>query len=207
VGPLGVAIGRWPDANRFVFKGDIGELQLWRYDPVRTATEFLDCCCSRDVAPLQEVLTALRDRGVGWGQAIASARAAQQATLELVQAIRAAGPAAVSELAGVVAATRVALLRRDRHRMAELRRRAQLMVDASAGSTVRSNWEQRVDHIAHDIGLGRPQQDAALHALCLDVFAPHDDRPRHDPSPPLEGGPWDHVPTPEPLTPPDREVD
>jgi hypothetical protein len=207
VGPLGIAIGRWPDANQYVFKGDIGELQLWRFDPVRTVTEFLDCCCGRGGAPLDDVLARLRDRGVDWARAGAAARDAQQATLELIQSIRGAGPAAAAELDRIVTASRLALLRRDRRRVAALRDAARALVDSSAGAGASNTWEQEMDRIAREIGLSRPDQDAVVRALCFDAFMPAADLPDAGPTPPAEGGPWDNVPTPEPFPPLDRRPD
>lgn len=203
VGPLGVAIGRWPDDNRYVFKGNIGELQLWRFDPVRTVIDYLDCCCGRDGAPLDDAVAALRERGVGWADAVSAARDAQQATLDLVQAIRGASDAAAVELDRIFAASRLAILRRDRRRVAALRASIQALVDSSAAAAA-VEWERGMGRIAREIGLTAPHRDAVIRALCLDVFAPPGDRrdPHPRPSPPVEGGPWDDVPTPEPFPPP-----
>jgi hypothetical protein len=209
VGRLGIAIGRWPDANQYVFKGYIGEVQLWRFDPVRTTTQFLDCCCRGDARRLDDVLAEVRNTGVDWASAVAAARDSQQQTLNLVQTVRGASPTAAAELDELIALARLALLRRDSSALAALRGRAQSLVDATAGAAQRVAWVQRMDDIAEGMGFTPPHQEIFLDVLCLDVFAAPSDRPRPDPvpAPPIRGGPWDEVPTPESLTPPRTEPD
>ncbi|WP_405395412.1 LamG domain-containing protein [Microbispora hainanensis] len=207
VGPLGVAIGRWPDANRYAFKGGIGELQIWRFDPVKAVTKYLSCCCHRDTAPLEAVLAELRERGVDGAQAAELARQAQQATLDLLQAVHGPEAKGNTELERSLDLFQRALAGRDRRRLSPLRRRARDLLQADANAGALTGWRQRMEDIARQIGLSRREQEAMLHALCLDVVPPDDPhRPRPDPSPAVEGGPWDHVPTPEPLIPADRRV-
>lgn len=117
VGPLGVAIGRWPDANRYAFKGGIGELQIWRFDPVKAVTKYLSCCCHRDTAPLEAVLAELRERGVDGAQAAELARQAQQATLDLLQAVHGPEAKGNTELERSLDLFQRALAGRDRRRL------------------------------------------------------------------------------------------
>jgi len=62
VGKLGVSIGSWPDAEQYTFDGFIGEVQLYKYDPLEEISGLLDPCCF-DPEPLREVRERLRDEG------------------------------------------------------------------------------------------------------------------------------------------------
>ena len=198
VGPLGIAIGRWPDAYQYVFKGQIGEVQVWRWDPVNTALGFVDCCCRGDRALLDEVVKDLRDRGFDWAQLQDMARALQQDNLNQAAAARAAGPQQAAALEQVHLAARAALLRQDGIRLAALADRARVLLDQALGVGPRAEWEDRVAAMAE--GLGWPGQRLAQLArmFCLDAAAPPrtPDPTRPSPGPPE---PWDDVRVPEPF--------
>ena len=64
VGPLGIAIGHWPDPpSTYTFHGHIGETRLYAYDPAEEARRLATRCCMD-----QEALAAETDRLVkdGW---------------------------------------------------------------------------------------------------------------------------------------------
>ncbi|WP_067832514.1 LamG-like jellyroll fold domain-containing protein [Actinomadura kijaniata] len=198
VGSLGVAIGRWPDSSQYVFKGNIGELQLWRYDPVATVTQFLDCCCRADLEPLDEILADLRGNDIDWRQVLEAARAGQQANLDLLAAVRTADPQQAVALAAILAAVRTALDRRDRARLDALRARGAAVIDASAGRPERDHWTQRITELATGLGWGPRELGRLARALCLDTFGPRRDSDSRS----VPGGsadPWDQVATPEPF--------
>ena len=59
VGPAGLTIGHWPEpVDRYAFRGDIGEVWLWRDRP---DPPFDDCCLDRDA--LADAGSALRRLG------------------------------------------------------------------------------------------------------------------------------------------------
>jgi Concanavalin A-like lectin/glucanases superfamily len=204
VGLLGIAIGRWPDANEYVFKGHIGELQVWRFDPFRTALQFLDCCCDRDPDLLDEVLADLRDRGVDWARLRVAAAGLQQENLDLAAAVRAATTDGATVLDEVLVALRTAMLRRSRVQLAALHDRAEAVVDSSAGVQRRAEYEQRVTEIAASLGWDRRRLDRLVAALCLDVLAPPQ-TPDPTAPPGRAPDPWDDVRTPEPFSRPDAD--
>jgi hypothetical protein len=202
VGPLGLAIGRWPDANQYVFKGHLGEVQVWRWDPVRTALAFLDCCCKGDRALLDEVIADLRDRGVGWRHLQQLARTLQQDNLDQAAAARAAGQEQAGAVQQLYLAARTALSRRDGTRLAAVADRARLLLDDALGPGPRGDWEQRVAATAESLGWPRQRLARLARMFCLDASAPPTtpDPVRPQPGPPA---PWDDVRVPEPFPPPD----
>ena len=202
VGPLGIAIGRWPDPNQYVFKGNIGELQLWRYDPIKTVTDLLNSCCGNDRSALDALMAELREKGIGWRDMIGIARDGSEVSRDLMWALRQAGETATLELDRIVAGSELALLQRDRSRLGAFQRRMRALIDSAIGREAYQQYEQQMRTIAAQIGLSSSQANAVLRALCLDFLIPpqgDDSKPDGRPSPLAEGGPWDDVRTPEPF--------
>lgn len=198
VGALGLAIGRWPDAHSYVYKGHIGELQVWRYDAERTAIALLDCCCDRDPALLDPPLSTLRDAGVDWTRLRAAANELQGSNLELAGAVANAGEASASDFENLLAQARVALHRRDTQQLQVLRRRAESLIDQVAGQQPRRTWERNTRRIARTLGLTDARIGQLLHAWCLDHLGPASDSPQQPPT--TSGGePWNDVPIPDPF--------
>ncbi|MFD7406791.1 LamG-like jellyroll fold domain-containing protein [Streptomyces sp. NPDC059866] len=201
VGGFGVAIGRWPDAPEYIFRGDIGELQLWRNDPVHTVQQITDRCCGRDRTPLGKVLATLAERNEIGDSVITAARAAQAATLEFFLAVGNGREETVRELERLAGELWEAVVRRDRRKMPGALDRLRLFVAENSPPGAQDAWEQRSEEIAQSVGFGAAQRDAVLRALCLDgLRPPPDDDPRPDA---LPGGPWDEVRLPEQLRVPD----
>jgi hypothetical protein len=204
VGARGVAIGRWPDTNRYVFQGAIGELQLWRFDPAGTVRQLLDCCCDRDRRPVEAVLAGLRERGIGADGALDVADQVMAALLDLRAAVGEADAGAGQELDDLLAAARLALLRGDHARLAAMRRRARELTDATLGAATRAAVEQDLADLAAGVGLGPAERAVLRRAYCLDDLVPADPPPDRGPWPVLEDAPWNRLTLPEPLIPPDR---
>jgi hypothetical protein len=201
VGPLGLTIGRWPDANEYVYKGHIGELQLWRDEPVETLLDLLDKCCSNDRAALAGLLISLQNAGVSWRYVMAAARGGYQALVQVAAAAIANGDAA--ELDSIAQRARVAVLRRDRSALLSLRARLTAVGAFADGSTDRQAFDREISRAARRLGLKESEVVAVLHALCLGyLLQPDTDRDARPsdvrPSPLLDAGAWDDVATPEP---------
>jgi len=62
VGPLGVAIGNWPDADAYTFAGYLAEVRVYRYDLRRDVESLLDPCCF-DGAAFDRAVQKLREGG------------------------------------------------------------------------------------------------------------------------------------------------
>lgn len=205
VGDLGVAIGRWPDRAQYTFRGEIGELQIWRHDPVRTVQQVLDGCCGRDTALLEQALGLLAGADLRTDMR-AAAREAEAAAIEFFHSVRGAGEEHAREFERLATELWDALVRRDRDRIHRVRERARAFLSENSGEAALAEWGRRSAELAERLGFGAAQRDAMLQALCLDVLRPPttpDPRPWQEPP----GGPWDEVRTPEDLTFPEQEVD
>jgi hypothetical protein len=98
VGPLGIAIGHWPDPpGTYTFHGHIGETRLYAYDPAEEARRLAERCCvdrealAAEAARLadegwtREALMDLVDELVALGNdAIATARDSGPANAEMI---------------------------------------------------------------------------------------------------------------------------
>lgn len=63
VGPLGIAIGHWPDPpDNYTFEGYIAETQLFKYDALTEIHELLDPCCA-DLDGIRQMAGQLRADG------------------------------------------------------------------------------------------------------------------------------------------------
>ncbi|MFD0008719.1 LamG-like jellyroll fold domain-containing protein [Streptomyces sp. NPDC127178] len=201
VGGLGVAIGRWPDRPTYTFQGDIGELQIWRYDPVRTVQNVLDPCCKRSKKPLEKVIAGIGDGNADRDSLAEHAREAERATLEFLHSMDGEGRAELQQLG---AETWALLKKRDWDALRFARKRLQAAVTKRSTPEARAAWQEHLEGIARGARFGSDEQRAVAQAFCLDALMPPvADDPRHEKPDP--GGPWDIVDRPgseDPMPPP-----
>jgi len=169
VGPLGVAIGTWPDQDDvFTFRGHLDEVRLYRYDPVDDIRRYLDPCCL-DVRRVRA--TAERLRTQGWdparlGQVVARL---MQLAGDLARAVRAGDPTRTDEHQAALVDLARALAARDE---AALRPAVGRLIDLTRSVLSQNEIDERTREAARLIG-SLPLPPEELEALAASLCWQH----------------------------------
>ena len=175
VGPVGIAIGRWPDTARFLFKGQISEVALYKFDPEPELTLILGAGCV-DSKALEQALNRVSER-MGNERLVAWAERLVEVTLEAAQALgHGADDTDALRMLNYRALT--ALGSRDRagftRAIAALARRARARLSAEEQARI----TERYTAVRDEIGLTPAEVRELAKALCLEGMAPVRPRPR-----------------------------
>lgn len=95
VGPRGVHIGNWPDADAYAFQGDIDDTRLWRWEPDAAYHQFFCRPPGRCWRAVSGVLAAHFSGPDGREQLSELLRCVGRIQYELIQAVRGQGEDAV----------------------------------------------------------------------------------------------------------------
>jgi hypothetical protein len=164
IGAYGFAIGQWPDPpNPYTFRGRIGEVQLFRYDPRKDVVDLLDRCCAQ-LSALDGLVARLAEEGHTSASLQRRAHALVLASLATAADIREGDPDAGATMERVNLAAWNALLRKDGGRWRRLVRRFAAFAgpDRLAG----------LAEAAGDLPLSPEDAERVARALCLEHLLP-----------------------------------
>ena len=166
VGPLGVAIGTWPDRDDvYTFRGHLDEVRLYRYDPVEDIRRLLDPCCL-DMRPVRRAAERLRSDGWTSERLGRVAARLMQLSGELARAVRNGDPARTDEQQQATAELMSAFARRDQAALRVAMGRVADLTRAVLPPNVIADLTREAVRLLRDLPLSPEETEALAVSLC-----------------------------------------